>query len=95
MNKLPKVFANNICKDLNNEQKVFKSGDNMLRNEPVSISDIDRILNSNRHIYGSKVRIYNGSGYEDKVIISRNNNYLITIDNEKIRINNIKKIELL
>ena len=46
MNKLPKVFANPINKNINNEQKYFKSDRNI--SGGVSISDIDNLLNSNR-----------------------------------------------
>lgn len=89
MNKLPKVFANPINKDLNNEQKCFRS-DRNIRNT-ISIKEIDDLINSNRHIYRSRVKI-NG---EEKIIIKRVNDYLLTIDNEKIYINSIKTFEVI
>lgn len=89
MNKLPKVFANPINKNINNEQKYFKSDRNI--SSGVSISDIDNLLNSNRFIYRSKVRI-NG---EEKVIIKRVGDYLLTIDNERININDINDFKII
>ena len=89
MNKLPKVFANPINKNINNEQKYFKSDRNI--SSVVSISDIDNLLNSNRFIYRSKVRI-NG---EEKVIIKRVGDYLLTIDNERININDINDFKII
>ena len=89
MNKLPKVFANPINKNINNEQKYFKSDRNI--SGGVSISDIDNLLNSNRFIYRSKVRI-NG---EEKVIIKRVGDYLLTIDNERININDINDFKII
>ena len=88
MKDLPKVFASPINKEINNEQKYYRSDE---KNSSVSIYDIDKVLNSNKYLFRSKVKI-NG---EIKTVIKRVNNYLLTIDNEKININDIKKIELL
>lgn len=87
MNRLPKVFVNPIDKTINNEQKYFRSDENT--NKAVNISDIDSLLNSNRHIYRSRVRI---NGVE-KIIIKRVGDYLLTIDNEKINISDIRSFE--
>ncbi|MBR5662980.1 MAG: hypothetical protein IKX00_05010 [Bacilli bacterium] len=87
MNKLPKVFANPINKDIINEQKLYRS--DRKNSSTVSINEIDNLLNSNRHIYRSKVKI-NG---EVKVIIKRVGDYLLAIDNEKINIHDINSFE--
>ena len=87
MDKLPKVFANPINKNIDSEQKYFRSNKDV-RNS-VSIADIDNILSSNNHIYRTRVKV---NGVE-KVIIKRVNNYLLTIDNERININDINSFD--
>lgn len=95
MNKLPKVFANPINKNINNEQTNYRSYKDYSNREGISNLDVDRILNSNKHIFRSKVRILLNDNYVKKTIISRNGDYIITIDNEKIPIKNIKSIDLI
>lgn len=94
MKKIPKVYVNPINKDIDNEQKYFRSGNiNSNYSKGISLCDIDRVLNSNKHVYRSKVRLNINNNYVEKIIVSRSNNYLITIDNEKIPISNIFSIE--
>lgn len=94
MERLPKVFANPIKHDINNTQKSFRSSDNNgIINNTITTYDIDRILNSNTHIFRSKVKLLINNTYQERIIVSRNNDYLITIDNEKIPIKDIKSIE--
>lgn len=94
MKKIPKVYVNPINKDIDNEQKYFRSGNiNSNYSKGISLYDIDKVLNSNKHIYRSKVRLNINNNYVEKIIVSRSNNYLITIDNEKIPISNIFSIE--
>lgn len=95
MNKLPKVFANPINKKINNEQTNYRSYKDYSNRDGISNLDVDRILNSNKHIFRSKVRILLNDNYFKKTIISRNGDYIITIDNEKIPIKNIKSIDLI
>lgn len=87
MDRLPKVFANPINKEINNEQKYFRSDKDIP--SKITVYDIDNIINSNRFNYMTRLRI---NGLEKKVI-KRVNNYLLTIDNEKILIDSIKSIE--
>ena len=89
MDRLPKVFANPINKEINNEQKYFRSDKDIL--SKITVYDIDNIINSNRFNYMTRLRI---NGLEKKVI-KRVNNYLLTIDNEKILIDGIKSIEVI
>ena len=94
MKKIPKVYVNPINKDIDNEQKYFRSGNtNCSYSKGISLYDIDKVLNSNKHIYRSKVRLNINNNYVEKIIVSRSNSYLITIDNEKIPISNIFSIE--
>lgn len=89
MDRLPKVFANPINKEINNEQKYFRSDKDIP--SKITVYDIDNIINSNRFNYMTRLRI---NGLEKKVI-KRVNNYLLTIDNEKILIDSIKSIEII
>ena len=98
MNELPKVFQNKIDHDINNEQKTFVSfGDrnNYIGDTFISVKDIDNILNSKHHIIKSKVKIYLDGKIINTNIVSRNNNYIITYDNQKIPISSVKKIEVI
>lgn len=96
MNKeLPKVFANKIDKKINNSQDIFyeeeKKGEiNDVRNIGRKISDI---FNSSNFVYKSKVRITTYDKTFTKTIVGRKNNYLLTMDNEAINIDNILDIE--
>lgn len=89
MDRLPKVFANPINKEINNEQKYFRSDKDIP--SKITVYDIDNIINSNRFNYMTRLRI---NGLEKKVI-KRVNNYLLTIDNEKILIDSIRSIEVI
>ena len=95
MEKLPKVYVNPINHNIENAQQSYKS--NMrgisLNNKHISTNDVDKILNSKKHIYRSRVRLQIDNENFEKVIVSRNNDFLITIDNEKIPIKSINSIE--
>lgn len=96
MDKLPKVYAHPINHSIDNEQNSFKSYDNRNHNSgSLTTHEIDNILNSTHHIFRSKVKLNINGEYFEKTIISRNNDYLITIDNEKIPINSIWSIKLI
>lgn len=96
MNKdLPKVFANKIDKKINNSQDIFYEEDknneiNDVRNISKKIADI---FNSSDFVYKSKVRITTYDKTFTKTIVGRKNNYLLTMDNEAINIDNILDIE--
>lgn len=98
MNELPKVFVNPIDHKINNTQDIFRSDNKYPEynlNKKVTIKDVDNILNSNRHVFRSHVKVLIGNSYKDITIISRQGNFLITIDNEKIPIDDIKSIEVI
>lgn len=92
----PKVFANKIDKKINNNKTSFKSS------EPETISftkgDINKkikeIFNSTSYLYRANVIIKLRNGEVTKKIIGKNNNQLITIDNELIPIDDILDIRL-
>ena len=93
MNKLPKVYANPINHNINNDQKSYTSHRSNHRSSSVTITDIDRILNNIRRIKPSKVQLNINGDICEKVLVARKNDYIITIDNEKININDILSIK--
>jgi hypothetical protein len=53
---------------------------------------INNIFNSSNFVYKANVNILTDKGIIKKNIISKNNGYIITLDNEKIPIDHIKDI---
>ncbi|MBR1717764.1 MAG: hypothetical protein IJ715_00675 [Bacilli bacterium] len=97
MNKLPKVYANNIDKKLNNNSYFYASDDgknNVILNKPDVVKKINEIFSSPNYIYRANVVIKLNDGEIEKKIIGKNKDYLITIDNELISIDSIKDINL-
>lgn len=105
--KLPKVFANNLG-EINNNNTVFYSADNndlesdrnyetkenikKLKGTTVT-QKINEIFNSPYYIYKAEVDITLDSGKVTKKIIGRNQQNLITMENEVIPIGTIRDIE--
>lgn len=97
MNKLPKVYANNIDKKLNNNSYFYVSDDgknDVILNKPDVVKKINEIFSSPNYIYRANVLIKLNDGEIEKKIIGKNKDYLITIDNELISIDSIKDINL-
>ena len=98
--KLPKVFANKIDKELNNNETVYYNK-NEVRSEQKDNSSsiftvnqkINQIFSSARYVYKADVIITTKNGKMNKRIIGRNRNELITMDNEVINVNDILDIE--
>ena len=99
--EIPKIFVNKIDK-INNNEEVFysyknnKMGDNKkeeIMNEFDIQNKIDELFRSNDFIYKKKfyIRTKYGEGYY--IIISKSYDYLLTINGEKIYINNILEIK--
>lgn len=99
--KLPKVFANKIDKNLNNNETVYYNKNEERKIEekdPLSSiltvnQKINQIFSSARYVYKADVVITTKNGKLNKRIIGRNRNELITMDNEVININDIIDIE--
>lgn len=101
MNKeLPKMYHNKINKTVNSIQKVYSSMENhekeYLRNNKYSnISldkKIDKIFQEKDFVYKADVEIITDTDTIKKRIVARNQNNLITIDNEYIPISIIRDI---
>ena len=96
MDKLPKVFANPINKDLNNNVELFRS-DKKVEIKSSNLKDINKKINqifgSNSHIYKSKVKITLKDGEIVTDIVGSTNTNLLTLDGKLIKISDIIDIE--
>lgn len=100
--KIPKVFANKVDSDGNNE-KVYHSTDKVI-NDKKEISKfsfekninqkINDIFNSSSYIYKADVLIKLKNETVTKRIVGRNSTHLITMDNELIPISDIVDIKM-
>ena len=95
MNKgIPKIFVNKINKIYNNDEVYYSYKDNNI-DEDIIIdpydmrSKIDDLFRSNDFIYKKKFHIKTKYDDKDYVIISKSYDYLLTINGEKIYIDNI------
>lgn len=101
MNKeLPKMYHNKINKTVNSIQKVYSSMENHKNNElrqnkysSISIDQkIEQIFKEKDFVYKADVEIITDTDTIRKRIVARNQNNLITIDNEYIPISIIRDI---
>ena len=99
--KIPKVFANKVDSDGNNE-KVYHSTDKVIddKKEVSKFSfekninqKINDIFNSSNYVYKADVLIKLRNENVSKRIVGRNSTHLITMDNELIPISDIIDIE--
>lgn len=105
MDSLPKMYHNKIDKEINNNERVYSTLNKMeMRNNSDSFINnknnltveqkIHNIFNSPNYIYKIDVVIITDNGKNTKRLIGKNNNNLITMDNEYIPINSIRDIYL-
>lgn len=92
---LPKVYASPINKTLNNNKEVFYSHDRNIKE--IKKEDIPRKVNeifaSPHHVYKSNVKITTANSEFNAVIVGKKDNQLLTINGERININDILNIE--
>ena len=99
--ELPKVFENKIDKRINNNDEVSYDKKETKKTEKFKSTkennDINKkikeIFNSGKYIYKADVVITLKDKEVTKKIIGRNKNYLITYDNELIKISDILDIK--
>lgn len=94
--ELPKIFVNKIGKINNNKEIYYSYNDkNNTIKEDIKVDyynlqkKIDNIFRSNDFIYKKSVHIKTKYGEGDFVIISKSIDYLLTIDGQRIYIDNI------
>lgn len=101
MKELPKVFHNQINKDFNNNRNVYYSKNNyddtreVKTNNKTIYQKINEIFSSPNYIYKANVEITLKDKVLTKRIIGRNKNYIITMDNLLISIDDIIDIKSL
>ena len=97
-NNLPRVYAHPINKQLNNnlEYHVSSPDDVLIRNTTVLNipKKINEIFASPSHVYKSRVwiKLLNNEELET-TIVGKTGNYLLSLNGDKISINNIANIE--
>lgn len=100
--KIPKVFANKVDSDGNNE-KVYHSNNKAIedKNEVSKFTfekninqKINDIFNSSSYVYKADVLIKLKDESVSKRIVGRNSTHLITMDNELIPISDIIDIKM-
>jgi hypothetical protein len=89
----PKVFQNNGNKKFTNNNDVFYSKNNNDVSTKNIYQKINDIFSSPNYIYKANVEISLKDKIISKRIIGRNKDFLITMDNELIRINDILDIK--
>lgn len=95
MKDLPKVFQNKINKVFNNNKQIYYS--NTSNNQPIDSKNVSQKINdifsSPNYVYKANVEITLKDKTITKRIIGRNKNYIITMDNDLIPINDIVDIK--
>jgi len=93
----PRVFANKVDKEFQNNNKMYYSKETRLDRGETNLSieeKINKIFSSSRYVYKADVNIkYKDGRVVRKVIVGRNNDGLITFDNEVIQKNDIVDID--
>lgn len=98
--KLPKIYQNNFDKKINNNVKSYyvkNSSENSSRHSMINkdnIEDIiDEIFLEDGYSFNKQVIIETNNKTYDTSIITRSNGYVLTMDNDKIRIKDIVSIK--
>lgn len=103
MNKKPNVFVNKITKKMENNERIYygkatekkeKMTTKAVRGNTIE-QKISSIFSSPTYVYKADVKITLKDKEILKKIVGKNRNYLITMDNELIPIEDIIDIELI
>lgn len=91
---LPRVFVNPINKEINNNLDIYYQG--RIKEVPKNIDitkKINQIFASTSHVYKSKVRITTENDTFETTIVGKSGSDLLSLNGERIHINNIQNIE--
>ena len=95
--KKPSVFVNKIDHRLNNNEQVFESfreeKEEIIENVDVR-KKLKDIFSSPKYVYKADTVIKTNKGTIEKTIVGMNKDEILTIDNEKIKIEDIVDINL-
>lgn len=94
--KIPKVFANRIDKKINNNSSysITRNYETYIEENIDVESKINEIFKSKSYVYKADVDIILANKNITKRIIGKKNGYLITMDNELIKISDIIDIKI-
>ena len=95
MKELPKLYTNTFNKKIDNSQEYTKITESY-NNKPSKLDinkKIDNIFISKNYIYKIKTKIKTLNGDRTETLIGKNNNNLITINNELLNISDIIDIK--
>lgn len=99
MDDLPKVYVNPIDKEFKNFQKISDTNDTNDRNEKRNSNNLSMklkaIFSSNNYVYKKRVRLTFKDSAKEKIIIGKSNGYLLTLEGEKIKLNEIYDIDVI
>lgn len=96
MKDLPKVFRNNLDKKFNNNRSVYYSSNDSkeeVRDSRSVLQKINDIFASPNYVYKANVEITLKDKKVTKRIIGRNKDYIITMDNVLIPVEDIIDIK--
>lgn len=96
MKDLPKVFRNNLDKKFNNNRSVYYSSNDSkeeVRDSRSVLQKINDIFSSPNYVYKANVEITLKDKKVTKRIIGRNKDYIITMDNVLIPVEDIIDIK--
>ena len=98
--KLPRIYQNDINKKINNNKKTYHLKYN--NNEEVVVTSmnnedvnkvIDSIFNTTGYAFNINVIIKTRNKTYDTSLIAKRNGYILTLDNDRIRIDDIISIK--
>ncbi len=94
-NELPKVYSNPIDKEIKNNKEYYYSREQSRDyKSPKEINKmINQIFASKDFVYKKKIRITTFDNQLEVNLVGRTNNNLLTLDNQKIALNEIINIE--
>ena len=104
--KLPNIYKNQLSKKIKNNKTVFDSLKDEVKpieNKEINLSynkltvreKIQELINQNSYIFNTKVSLILGDTEKVCKIAGVVNNHIITMDNEIIKIEDVKDIEIL
>ena len=99
MKKLPKIFHNELTSKLNNNKKIYNSLDD---NKEIKIENkkelsvrekVKNLIKDNNYIFNKKVILVFDNLEKETYIAGVVNNHIITMENEIIKIDDLKDIK--
>ena len=90
--ELPSVYANPIDKKINNSQELFYGRKERSIKTSNIEEEINNIFSSPNHVYKTRVIITTDTDNIECDVVGKTSNSLLTLDNKRISIKDIKSI---